>query len=238
MSFHKTAISKTYNPCEKESRTNLSKTPLKSSSSQLAAWSSAARPTQSSLLKARQASSSLHNLATAHNHPDHARSMTPTAQRLRRDSAASTASSATCLSAAGASLCYPSADYKENKASELRKKSALMNKIILKSQLVNDPIFARANPIHQEIALVEQQQFMNDETLNFISANAINNDSTIASSSASSSSARKRLFVKKGERAFDPNASSASSTTSSSTASAFHPTIGEIIINILFLLFT
>lgn len=154
--------------------------------------------------------------------------MTPNASRLRRDSCASTASSATCLSSIGrsdgTSLCHPSPDYKENKAFELRKKSALMNKIILKSQLVNDPIFARANPIHQEIALVEQQQFMNDETINFITGTGTPSADT-SMTSTNTVGARKRLFAKKNERngsLFDPNASTASSTTSSSTTATAH----------------
>lgn len=130
-----------------------------------------------------------------------------------------------------------------------------MNKIILKNQLVNDPIFARANPIHQEIALVEQQQFLNDETISFImgsgavtstaTATSSMND-TFSSNSGGGQGARRRLFAKKNEKQqlnnnpnnFDPNASTASSTTSSSTNtpvhhnpafSAFHATPGTFL---------
>lgn len=170
---------------------------------------------QTSLAKSRATSSSLHNIVThLDNQHQQSRSMTPIANRLRRDSCASTAS-------AGTSLCYPSSDYKENKAFELRKKSALMNKIILKNQLVNDPIFARANPIHQEIALVEQQQFMNDDTINFVLAGK----TSITESNTNGKGARRRLFAKKNEKAciiLDQNASSASSTTSSCTTTPLH----------------
>lgn len=188
--------------------------------------------TPTPLSKTRPTSSSLHNLVThLNNQSDYMRSMTPTASsrvRLRRDSCASTASSVgTCLSSCGggggngASLCHPSPDYKENKAFELRKKSTLMNKIILKSQLVNDPIFARANPIHQEIALTEQQQFLNDETINYIMGGANSVAAADSVSASSSASARKRLFAKKNERnAFDPNASTASSTTTTTSTSS------------------
>lgn len=129
-----------------------------------------------------------------------------------------------------------------------------MNKIILKNQLVNDPIFARANPIHQEIALVEQQQFLNDETISFImGSGALTSTTTVTSSmndtfssNSGGQGARRRLFAKKNEKQqvnnnpnnFDPNASTASSTTSSSTNtpvhhnpafSAFHATPGTFL---------
>lgn len=180
------------------------------------------------LSKSRPTSSSLHNIVTHLNNQQNLhqiRSMTPTANRLRHDSSASTTSSATCLSSIGRSdkisLCYPSTDYKENKAFELRKKSALMNKIVLKSHLVNDPIFARANPIHQEIAYVEQQQFLNDETLNFLA----NGTPSLADTLNGGPKARKRLFAKKNEKTntfYDPNVSTASSTASSSTTTPIH----------------
>lgn len=96
-----------------------------------------------------------------------------------------------------------------------------MNKIILKNQLVNDPIFARANPIHQEIALGEQHQFLNDETIQFVMSSA----ASISDFSVSGQGARRRLFTKKNEKTgamFDPNASTASSTTSSATTPVHH----------------
>lgn len=197
-----------------------------------------------SLAKSRPTSCSLHNLNQQQQYQ--LRSMTPTVSRLRRDSAASTASSATCLSSIGrsdgVSLCYPNVEYRENKCFELRKKSALLNKIVLKNQLINDPIFTRANPVHQQIALDQQQQFLNDETINFLMGS---NNSPADTSTANS--ARRRLFVKKNERnggMFDPNASTASSTTSSSTTATTHnsafsafryPQQGSLYFSILFL---
>ena len=160
---------------------------------------------------------------------------TPT--RNRRDSYASTTSNITCTSyahsntATNAFNCYTNVpnDYKENKAYELRKKSNLMNKIIVKTQ-AQDPIYTRAHPVCAELT-AEQQLFSPPASLPAYEHN---------------SAARKRLFAKKNERtpitsaggvvsAFDANlslgsnGSNASSTgQSSSRSNADHQMIPKL----------
>jgi len=78
--------------------------------------------------------------------------------------------------------------YKENKAYELRKKSNLMNKIIVKTQAVNDPIYTRAHPV-----------FFSTES-SFSEPLTPASSLTMATGLTSTESARKRLFAKKNER--------------------------------------
>lgn len=177
-------------------------------------------PTNVSNRLSRPTSSSLHNIVLSLNET----ASTPNGHkaRYRRDSCASSASSGTCFSAGAANLSFnlsafsPQLDYKENKASELRKKSALFNKIINKTQQF-DPIYTRSHPICTEINEQQAVNAIHNETaVNYLLANATN------IGSYEQHSARRRLFTKKSER-FDPNVSlgsNASSSTSTTSSSA------------------
>ena len=150
----------------------------------------------------RKTSSSLHNLF----HPQHSSPSTNNSslfdhdhnshhpQRNRRDSYASTISNITCASYTVSSSLNNTHqgtvnnDYKENKAYELRKKSNLMNKIIVKTQAVNDPIYTRAHPV-----------FFSTES-SFSEPLTPASSLTMATALTSTESARKRLFAKKNER--------------------------------------
>ncbi len=147
----------------------------------------------------KTSSNSLHNLLNNVNDL----TLTPN-NRTRRDSYNSTTSSNYTH------FSYTPAEYKENKASELRKKSNLMNKIISKAQAQNDPIFARNHPICSELHEVE-------------SMNTTNASINIGSYEQQSA-ARKRLFAKKNEAKYDGNLSFGSQTTTQAgkTALAKH----------------
>jgi hypothetical protein len=150
----------------------------------------------------RKTSSSLHNLFQPHHSSpstnntslfdnDHTGHHHP--QRNRRDSYASTISNITCTSYTASSLNNThqgtvNNDYKENKAYELRKKSNLMNKIIVKTQAVNDPIYTRAHPV-----------FFSTES-SFSEPLTPASSLTMTRALTSTESARKRLFAKKNER--------------------------------------
>ncbi len=166
----------------------------------------------------RKASSSLHNLSQhQQSFPSIISDKNNTSlfdcdhqQRNRRDSYASTISNITCTSYTpsslnnthlGTGMMAQNNDYKENKAYELRKKSNLMNKIIVKTQAVNDPIYTRAHPVF----------FSTDSS--FSEPLTPTSSLTMATALNSTESARKRLFAKKNERPqqqqqqqqFDPN---------------------------------
>ncbi len=178
---------------------------------------SAQKIAQKNILFARQkpVSSSLHNLSMLNE-----ANINQHNARYRRDSNASSV----CSTVSHATTCRtafstPNVEYKENKAYELRKKSALLNKINhqVKSQQY-DPIYSRAHPISNEMAAAAQEQqsflFANlspafDSTL--IQQQQNNNNNNM--------SARKRLFTKKNERQlFDPNLSFQSTSSNSSMA--------------------
>jgi hypothetical protein len=147
----------------------------------------------------RKTSASLHNLASC--------AEDNVTGRTRRDSYGSTVSS-------GTNFLYSTTpnEYKENKAYELRKKSTLMNKIIVKSQQV-DPIYSRSHPCATEIA---EQQSMNAAFV------LTSNTSHVSIGSYEQSAAnRKRLFTKKNERVsnFDPNLSLGSNGSTGSSSS-------------------
>jgi hypothetical protein len=86
-------------------------------------------------------------------------------------------------------------DYKENKAYELRKKAALLNRIMVNKI---DPIYTRSHPVTSDI-LIEQTL----SPVNCPSAKIVN-----CSGGVSSSGARKRLFAKKNETLNSTNGNS------------------------------
>lgn len=148
----------------------------------------------------RKTSASLHNLASCAEDNN-------VTGRTRRDSYGSTVSS-------GTNYLYSTTpnEYKENKAYELRKKSTLMNKIIVKNQQV-DPIYSRSHPCATEIA---EQQCINAAFV------LTSNTSHVSIGSYEQSAAnRKRLFTKKNERVsnFDPNLSLGSNGSTGSSSS-------------------
>ncbi len=186
--------------------------------------------------QAKKTSASLHNLSNLSTNDIFMMSNNngSSTGRHRRDSYASTVSS---VGVGNTSInSTPSVDYKENKAYELRKKSALMNKIAGKGSVqIGDPIYTRSHPVSTELAAEQQQQ---QHSLNYLLLNQqiyqanspqvvtnnqtsldLNMNSQAFNSSASSSAARKRLFAKKNERnVFDPNASIQSNTSSASSS--------------------
>ncbi len=206
--------------------------------------------------QAKKTSASLHNLSnlstndlfTMTNNSNSNTNGGSSTGRYRRDSYASTVSS---VGVGNLSInSTPSVEYKENKAYELRKKSALMNKIVGKgavaSQGFGDPIYTRSHPVSTELAneqqhsisylLLNQQQMYHPQTtqspgsmfLNNLEHDRSNNlGSQASNNSTTSSAARKRLFAKKNERnTFDPNASiqsNASSASSSTTSGNTQP---------------
>ena len=111
-------------------RPQLNPTPLRSRSPHTPKAPTSASQTNSA---AANTFASLHNLADSSGH------------RHRADSHTSTASNATSLGSCGACDWY-----KETKASELRKKTALLNRIATKQQLA-DPIYTRAHPVHSQL---------------------------------------------------------------------------------------
>lgn len=155
------------------------------------------------IISNKNTSASLHNLTNLNTESS--------SSRQRRDSCASTASSGTCLSSIGVnniSLNSTPNEFKENKAYELRKKSTLLNKIIIKTQQ-NDPIYSRSHPVCSEI--VEQQ----------VDQLSVHNEQT----------SRKRLFAKKNERSFDPNLSLGSNVSSTFSSNSI-PTSSSMNFNL------
>jgi hypothetical protein len=123
---------------------------------------------------------SLHNLVASGRN-----SQIDFSSRTRQDSFSSTISTGTLNSATPI-------EYKENKAYELRKKAALLNRIISKNNYF-DPIYTRSHPATIEIS--EQQHH---DVLFSKSPCQINKNLNIGSYEQNSG-ARKRLFAKKNE---------------------------------------
>ena len=200
------------------------------------------RPTVSSAAKAlnisslsansKRVSASLHNLTSN----DLLSLNGGNATRFRRDSYASTVSSvATTAGSMSLVSNTPGAEYKENKAYELRKKSALMNKIMGKTQAQYsaDPIYTRSHPV--TTALNDEQQ----QAVAYLLTAHTNNSSSPTvyigscqeqlntSNPGGNNTARKRLFAKKNEKnggvSFDPNVSIQSNVSSMSSASTAAP---------------
>lgn len=128
--------------------------------------------------------------------------------RARTDSYASTNSNCTFSSFGQAT------EYKETKSSELRKKTALMNKIATKTQQF-DPIYSRSHPVSAEINSVVSSM-----------------GNTSIGSYEQAHAARKRLYAKKNEKntMFDPNLSTCSnnSSISSGTTNSSVPTSSSV----------
>ena len=158
-----------------------------------------------------KASSSMHNISHCFNEAGNSiETMSVHSARNRHDSIGSTASSGTCTYSSSG-FNSTANDYKENKAYELRKKCAIMNKIIVKTQF--DPIYSRSHPVCTE--LNDQQ------AVNFIERNIAN-----TSIGSYEQAARKRLFAKRNEKGFDANlsiGSNASTASSSTTNNSFMP---------------
>lgn len=187
-----------------DQRTTLNRTPLRNYSPFITHKTKTLIP-KTNLSSRSKNSSSLHNLSHI---LDDTRDSNDTfySPRARTDSYASSTSNGTF-----SSYGQPS-EYKETKASELRKKTALMNKIITKNQQF-DPIYSRSHPVSSEIN--------NDAPINSAVNTSIGSYEQVAA-------ARKRLFTKKSERNvnYDPNMSICSngSSTSSATTNSSIPT--------------
>ena len=184
-----------------DQRTTLNRTPLRNHSPFLTQ-----KTPKSNLNSRSNNSSSLHNLSYISNDSND----TFYSPRARTDSYASTTSNGTF-----SSYGQPN-EYKETKASELRRKTALMNKIIIKNQQF-DPIYSRNHPISAEIN--------SDTQVNSAFNTSIGSYEQVAA-------ARKRLFTKKNERNInhDPNmsiCSNGSSTSSATTNSSIPTTISS-----------
>lgn len=183
----------------------------------------------------KRVSASLHNLTnlndtlTSNNGNSYWTTTTP--GRHRRDSYASTVSS-TGTNHLNQTISGNFVEYKENKAFELRKKSALMNKIVGKSgsQLINDPIYTRSHPISTQ--MTEQQHalaslMIANNPMIYHKGGSVSGTATPVTSAAydnttAANTARKRLFAKKNER-FDPNNSFQSNISSASSSTASIP---------------
>lgn len=174
-------------------RPQLNPTPLRSRSPHLTG--AQAHQAIASTDKTNNNYSSLHNISRILN--DSSDTMHSTS-RQRTDSYTSTTSNGTFCSSFG----QPNCEYKETKASELRKKTTLMNKINTKQHLA-DPIYTRSHPF-------------NTELISDTNHNKSFGGSTDAQSQSSQS--RKRLFAKRTEQKYDPNASMCSTGSSSSSS--------------------
>ena len=163
-------------------------------------------------LTSRHTSSSLHNLNNNSSNQTY---------RTRHDSTSHTFSNryknSTFIDNNDASFSSVNtipAEFKENKAYELRKKSLLVNKIMTKNHQ-HDPIYSRSHPISTELTEQDMNTTFVDNLQNLIP------DST----------ARKRLFAKKSEKKFDPNLSIGSNGSSSFSSNSVPTTTNFILKN-------